>query len=286
MPPDLSPISRKIREVGWRQGSLLKRTDHASALRTAVDYFPFGADAAVLLIVVNQICDLVGNPDIEPYVELICGRFVDRPNPLYQRGRNPRCIELRLLCAGETPRWIGISIHDRVRVRKEVFGDIAPDGNCILPDEEIHMLRRWLAKRYTRPAFPDAFNERLGTVAKRLEALWKSNSAHPVTGIYLQLPEVELAVEVPYDIRVRITAKAEAWEDPEQRVQLEEFEERFDKILEDCDGLVIANDDISTIPEEDLTLADLRNWKRLDVDYRSVPEAPGVEGPPDHADEI
>lgn len=281
MPPGLSPVSRKIREAGWQQGSLLCRTDHATMLSAAVDTPPFGSEEPVCLIVINQICDLVANPDIEPHVELVCGRFVDRPDPIYRHGRNPRRIHLALSCGGNTTRWIDISIHDRVRVRKEAFGEMRPDGDTILPDQDIHLLRRWIAKRYTRPAFPDAFNERLATVEKKLEALWKSPAAYPVTGIYLQVSGAEFPHEVPYELGIRITARAEAWEDKGQLAQLDQFEETFSEILEDCSGLVIANDDIQTIPESDMTVADLRIFKRLDVDYRSSPDRPGVEGPPD-----
>ena len=50
-------------------------------------------------------------------------------------------------------------------------------------------------------------------------------------------------------------------------------------ILDDCPGIIVADDDIQTLPEDDLNLADLRWFRRLDKDYRSLPEGAGVEQP-------
>ena len=41
----------------------------------------------------------------------------------------------------------------------------------------------------------------------------------------------------------------------------------------------VADDDIHTLPEDELTLTDLRRFRRLDKDYRSLPEQPGVGQP-------
>ena len=57
------------------------------------------------------------------------------------------------------------------------------------------------------------------------------------------------------------------------------LEERFSSILDDCPGVNVADDDMHTLPEDDLTLADFRRFRRLDKDYRSLPERAGVEQP-------
>ena len=48
----------------------------------------------------------------------------------------------------------------------------------------------------------------------------------------------------------------------------------------------VADDDIHTLPEDDLTLADLRRFRRLDRDYRSLPERAGVEQPAEGGGEL
>jgi hypothetical protein len=83
---------------------------------------------------------------------------------------------------------------------------------------------------------------------------------------------------------VRIAAKAEAWEDNELRSAVENFEERLSSILDNCNGISVS--DILTLPEDDLTLAVLRRSKRLDKDYRSLPEEEGVERPVDEGGEL
>ena len=68
------------------------------------------------------------------------------------------------------------------------------------------------------------------------------------------------------------------------RDALQGFEERFSSILDGCDG--IADHDIRTLPEDDLTLADMRRFRRLDRDYRSLPERDDAASPADGGGEL
>lgn len=162
-----------------------------------------------------------------------------------------------------------------------MLADLTVDKYTCLAAQDVRLLSRWFARRYTRPAFPDAFNLRLNVVDQRLERLFKSKESRVVTGIFLEVADDEYADDQPYDIAVRVTAKAEAWDDNVLRDAVENFEARLSSILDNCDGISIF--DIQTLPEDDLTLADLRRFKRLDKDYRSLPEEEGVELPVDES---
>ena len=107
-----------------------------------------------------------------------------------------------------------------------------------------------------------------------------------VTGVFLDVADDENVDDVAYGIAVRITARTDAWDDEVTLAALSRFEERFSTILDDCPGVVITDDDIQTLPEDDLTLADLRRFRRLDRDYRSLPERAGVEPPADGDGEL
>ena len=132
--------------------------------------------------------------------------------------------------AGPGPR-LHISIHDRFRVGKETLTGAAVDAELRLDPSDARLLGRWIAKRYTRPAFPDAFNARLVAVDGRLERLHKSREGEIVTGVFLDVADDENADDVAYEIAVRITARTEAWDDEATLAALSRFEERFRRSL-------------------------------------------------------
>lgn len=279
-------VSDVVRAAGWRQGSIARPADNESLLAASVDRVPEPGESVVRLVAVTQDCDLVQEPDVEPFVEFIACRASEAVEPLYRYGRNPRLLHLRTIGEDGPGPWLHVSIHDRFRVGKETLIGMTVDEELRLQPDDTRLLNRWIAKRYTRPAFPDAFNARLDAVGGRLERLYKSLEGEIVTGVFLDVADDENVDDVPYEIAVRITARIEAWENEVTRAALSRFEERLSTILDDCPGVIVADDDIQILPEDDLTLGDLRRFRRLDRDYRSVPERAGVEQPADGGGEL
>ena len=179
-----------------------------------------------------------------------------------------------------------ISIHGRFRIRKEKLADLTASDTAKIENGDVRLLSRWIARRYTRPAFPDAFNQRLGAVDRRLEALFKSPDGEVVSGLFLDVADVEHDRDTPYGMGVRIAATVETWEDEGRRQMLQSFEERLVSILDRCDGVDVSDGDILVLPGGDLMLADLRRFRRLDRDYRSLREQDGVDRPADGADDL
>ena len=229
---------------------------------------------------------MVAEPELEPFVEFIVGLESDPLEPLFRHGRNPRLLHLQT----EDERGPGpsllFSIQDRFRIPKEALAAAAVERQLRLEQEGAGLLRRWIAKRYTRAAFPDAFNVRLDAVDRRLESLFKSAEGQIITGVFLDVPDEEFDEERPYEIAVRISAQSDAWDSEDSRVALNRFEERLSSIIDDCDGILLVDDDIDTMPESHLTLADLRKYSRLDRDYRSLPQREGVVHPADGGGEL
>lgn len=280
----MSGISDLVRRAGWRQGRLVELGDLPALLAASVDRVPEPGETPVRLVVVTQDCDLVGEPDIEPFVEFIVGWEIDAIEPLYQHGRNPRSLHLQTVGEYEPGPSLRFSIHDRFRVAKEALTHMVVDPHLRLEPDDAQLLRRWIAKRYTRPAFPDAFNTRLAAVDNRLERLFKSEGGQVVTGVFLDVPDDEFVDERPYEIAVLVTAISDAWEDRGAVAALDRFEERLSSILDSCNGITVS--DMGALPEDDPTLAQLRRYRRLGRDYRSFPKRRGVESPADGGGEL
>ena len=149
-----------VRAAGWRQGSITRPADTRASLVASVDRVPEPGEPIARLAAVTQDCDLVQEPDIEPIVELIVCRETEAVESLYRYGRNPRLPHLRTVGEDGPGPGIHISIHDRFRVDKETLIGVADDRELRLEPDDARLLSRWIAKRCTRPAFPDAFNIR------------------------------------------------------------------------------------------------------------------------------
>jgi len=143
-----------IRERGWRQGSVLIPTNLDPEIR---DGLSLHEDS--LLFVLTQDCDLV-QPDFEkePYVELLEIRPVTTVDGNYEHGRNARKLDFFL---GESA--YRASCHDRHRLNRAILANIEPSGYHPVERTLCDMVADWIAKRYARPAFPDAFNRRLAS---------------------------------------------------------------------------------------------------------------------------
>lgn len=256
----------QLRAAGWRQGSAVER-DSLAPLRL------LDCDIA---IVVSQDCDVVQSVDVEPDVELILGRRRDATRPDCRFGRNPRELDLEL--EGRTDA-VTFRIRERVSISKERLASHRPAPVALAPDD-VALLAKWIAKRYTRPAWPDAFNERLRAVDARLERLFKSDAGIPITSILLMLdrPDDELPEGEPYRLAAWLTVSADSLMNDVASKRAQEFERRFKEILDDCDDIELQ--EIEVRSEDDVTMADLREFRRFDRDYRSVAPKPGGQLPP------
>ncbi|MGB8931720.1 MAG: hypothetical protein WCC48_10785 [Anaeromyxobacteraceae bacterium] len=260
--------SAQIRAGGWRQGSIvceedLKAVGHANA------------DIAVVL---SQDCDVVQVIDQEPVVELLLGKRIDKPRPDLLNGRNPRLLDL-VVQDGGGEGAAAFRVHERVFLDKRKLATLAP-SKVSLSRESLHCLIGWIAKRYTRAAFPDAFNERLEQVEGRLARLVKSEASRVVTGIYLLLIQAdeELLAQEDYRVVVWVAVADATLGDAASFEQAQAFEIRLKSILEACHGIKLEGLELKG--ESDISIADLRLLKRLDVDYRSLAPKPGGALPP------
>ena len=258
--------SQSIKERGWRQGSVLSSP---LASRSAAPRFSdWNADDRA--IVLSQDCDVVhASYDVEPSIELIRGRIVTDENALVRHGRNPRRLQLD---AG-AGAFLDMSIHDRwVIPRRELEGD-APDDGLSIEVEDLLVLVEWVAKRYTRPAFPDAFNERRADASKKIEKVLKKHG-RSITGIFLALdPNDELAEGESYRVLLRVTATKETLATRGTELELARVAKAIADALDDCNGIDVV--DHALVSEAEFTLADLQYFQRWDWDYRSHSGDPG-----------
>lgn len=143
------------RGTSWRQGSVLSRD--------AVDEFGLGLPEdreRVRVVIISHDCDLANDVTKEPFVEVIVGRLIDREDGNSSWGKSSRTLHYTADCAGRE-EYIELISTNKAQIDKERLARYSPDNRYSISHERMALLRNWLAARYRRPSFPDAFNNRM-----------------------------------------------------------------------------------------------------------------------------
>jgi hypothetical protein len=160
---------------GWQQGALFSAP---SACFTWNDLADSGADEPIIqqhrkmrsgekFIVITQDCDISALEQQEPYIEALLCKIYKNREFLSKIGRN-------------SARWFVINFDTgivaeskyRVQFAKQVLSTLTPEPWPSSP-KKLEQFIRWLARRYDRPAIPDAivkaFQKPLEDVLIRLD---------------------------------------------------------------------------------------------------------------------
>jgi hypothetical protein len=275
------------RATPWRQGAVLTSEAVAALQLSRKD----GKNSVA--VVISHDCDCAQLPTGEPATEIILGRRIDAVNGTYAFGKNTRRLHLPF-SAGSQTRIIELEFADRVFVPKEVadaasLSDFSPDETIRLAAPERHILKRWLAARYNRSAFPDEFDRRLNDerVAEGLAKAFKETGEH-IPAVFFDVDRgEELTRDGPDDLYglfiliVFSTAvdaqKAEAAAQQARQRIIELFERRCQK---NNVWKWIELEGIEVISDEALTFAQSQRLTAWNADYvslRADPQQPIVK---------
>lgn len=278
-----------IRAEGWRQGCLIQPNNVQQITASRIDHYEHGVSTDTWLVVLTQDCDLVRNTKVEPFVELLALKKLSNKPADLMRGQSARKLHLRFEFENQA-YWFEGSIHNRFRVRKDSLCGLSLDTSKNFKEDELRLLRQWLARRYTRAAFPDHFETHLASTKDPVKKLFKSSEAKLISTVYIAIDNEDAGADEDYVIHVILSVLAADLADDGKRNQIDDFEDKFIKVFSDRPHIRCAlkdpedshSVDVRVLPEEDITLSMLRKYKRFDADYRSVDE--DTASPPDAID--
>ena len=199
-------IGDVLEKAGWRQGAIVKPADNAGILKSISHKY----DDELILIIASQSCDIANN-DIEsdPYIEVSIARCVNKLNGNLTNNKNPRTLHAHLqVCTEDAAivrkQLIEIKAFEKLCVPKEYFGNLAPDESTLLDDIDLGGYVAWLAARYSRPALPTEFNDRISVSDPndKLRKKAKGNNEQ-LSGIYVEIiPDAEIPKEQNYKVNL------------------------------------------------------------------------------------
>jgi hypothetical protein len=186
----------------WRQADLFAPSD---AARLAL-----GDDRDTRILVISHSCDLARPADKEPEVELIVGRRVDVADGRSSKGHSIRKLHLPLKDAqGALIEWVELDLSHK-RVIQKIQLPVLPWDERRVSPRDCGVLRRWLAQRYDRAAFPDSFVRAMADVRldKQLEKI-ATRYGTSLIGFYFDI-EDETATDPGSPIVVDVVLAYEA----------------------------------------------------------------------------
>lgn len=266
------------RDTDWRQGDLLT-CEAATALNLLCE-----ADQSHRVIVITHDCDLPHESEL--CVEVIVAELVvksPKPDPQFSYAKNPRRLQLAYRGDVAAPLIIELRHGNRRSVPKRDFANHAvKDNSFALPVDAKRTLKQWLAARYGRPAFPNAFEERLRrlsgkrTVEQQIAKILEPDAKHLV-GLFFDLGNQrgsEVSEGEPYALSVSVVYDSTEG-GTEARLSAERVASQLHDLFEGTYGKPDVATDIAleacaAVADTRLTLADLRRVDQWRLEYISL----------------
>ena len=148
------------RQIAWSQGKVLPPQAALAfklvAVEEAATHFP---------VVITHDCDLAAALEKEPNAEILIGRPSSKLGAA-ANAKVARRLEL-LLQSQSGPQVVELLASQKRIVPKAVLFEYVPRQDVWVASRDRLILQRWLAARYRRAAFPEAFETRLRTKVDR-----------------------------------------------------------------------------------------------------------------------
>ncbi len=159
MPPENPRVGEQLVAAGWRQGCLLSASAPVlfveGFLGPPVRWEERRRDTDGMLVLASQTCDVKRHPSEEPVVEFLRAFWTANQRIVVPAGRNSvRHFLLREREQEGERQGLIAEAARRVFVDKRSLLLFNPEPG-VEPERDRHF-RRWLARRYDRPAIPDA----------------------------------------------------------------------------------------------------------------------------------
>ncbi len=242
-------------------------------------------------VVVSQSCDLTNRSlDKEPLAELVQlipkAKRRQSPDKRNLWSKNPR--EIALL--NEDGLVLNGSISNRVFITRERLQGLSPSVKRVLAPRHRQALRKWLAGRYVRPAFPGGFNDRIQPGEESIEALLTEHEPF-LRGLYCRVRPTDeaLPADQPYVsqwILVYRQAILIADDDRSLEILEEEAEERALAIATALQGILTTapitgiQTQVEVKPDDRFSLVDLDAFDLWDKEFISFQTDSGLLLPP------
>lgn len=218
-------------------------------------------------MVLSQDCDIV-HPKVEeePFIEFLICHKIEKQDGNLLNGKNPRHLHII-----ESDYIYEFYIIDRVMILKSELDDFDFGELTSFNDDNIRIIKKWVARRYTRSAFPDNFNKRLFS-SKKYNKIASKQISEQISHVFFEVEDTELPDDQKYHLNVLIVSDAKGQDK-------DDIEDAYYEVFS-VSGIEL---NIRIVTEDQVPLSMLRKYKRWEKDSYSLS---GQAAPLDEIDTI
>lgn len=256
-----------MEELGWLQGSLVKREDLPQLLSLIGDEKLIAESSDITLIVASGSCD-VANPK-DPVIEFSIARYTDSVNGNFSSNKNPRELHCNLEASMTTSFSIALQAHEKFSILKDkIVHGISPDSAIKFSQNELLYYVEWLAGRYKRPAFPTEFD-------KRIDSVWKKDKrkrdalkvSEKLLGIYAKVfPDSEIQDNETYSVDLLALVVPGLDSNGDDFNKIKDFVGKYQKALQEAKMDV---GELKILSEFQISVGTFKQYKRFNLDELS-----------------
>ena len=242
----MSDLRERLIAAGWRQGVILEPGSlQAADIAVAGDEIGF--------FVLTQTCDCI-NPDFEkePYLELLPlvlrGTKKGKPDPDFENGRNPREIHFWITLNGDQ-KCVVSRIKDIQLIKRKSIEGFRFSEDIGISREEVDDIVEWRAARYSRTAFPEAFETAFRSIKEGFtEIIGKNQSA--IESLLIKIsPSGEIEEGDCYEIRLHLMVEPTVMGQAEVIESLEGSAKQIEELFSTCGAFGTTECAVSNLGE-------------------------------------
>ena len=242
----MTGLRERLIAGGWKQGVIL---DLGSLLQAGVAVM----EGCVGFLVLTQTCDCI-NPDFgkEPHLELL--PLVPRktkkgkPDPDFENGQNPREIHFWITLRGE-PMCVFSRIKDIQLIPRERIEAYRFSDEIVISREEIDDIVEWRAARYSRTAFPEAFETAFRTIKEGFSEIIARNESAIESLLISISPFGEIEEGDGYEITLHMMVTPAVMGQAETIESLKESAREIEDLFTSCAAFVDAECAVTGLDE-------------------------------------
>ncbi|WP_260734840.1 hypothetical protein [Tunturiibacter lichenicola] len=237
-----------------------------------------------VFVVVSHDCDLAERDlQKEPFAEIVEAYFIDQCLDNFCHSKSTRILHLEAFRDGK-PACLELHAVKKRNIDKKALEGFQPFSGVVLAPDESNSLSHWLAARYKRAAFPNAFLDRLGDKIRKALARTGARNPHSILGIFLDYDpqdEIEDDHEL-YELWVYVIYSSDIDKSDEvaQRCVIllrQQLEREFRDSNNAWVGIELR--ECEAISDKDFSIYEAKRLKFFRLDHVSLRESPPAKLP-------
>ncbi len=173
---------------GWGRHSCILIDSNLSEWLTTLlpENVKYLASEGHILIISTYDCAVINNDfTSEPWVNVLFATPIDSIKKEYENGRNERKLHFAINVDGNE-QYFEVVAASIFQFERNKLLELKKLDDYLIEEHASFSLKHWLAERFRRDVWPDAFNNSLKIAQKRLKNYYKRTNEF-VSGIYLCL---------------------------------------------------------------------------------------------------